>query len=339
MRHFLSVLVLLCSVGATSQTTKEHKQKPKPTEPLACHAETNVQKIFWGFWNPKPSNTPVTVTIEFEQPKDGIDCVGEPLELTVPNLQVVQLFMKGAGDACSSTAVTMSITKATGDNPVPDILQLISKVGAVPFVKEAPYYSIPPQKNRVVSIDATCNVGTGRKSTQSVKLTYQNPPRVAVSSGIVFAHGVDSYGFKTTQTGSGSGGVVNFQNSIAITGSPSAQVIPFGLANIYYAGSRTLNFNAQLGVGVNPNLSTAKVEYFASPFALGWHDVYISPGVHIGEHENLTGGFALGQLTPSNLSKVPIGWQRYTGFGISLSYNLKPLVKSSSSNSGASKKQ
>jgi hypothetical protein len=126
----------------------------------------------------------------------------------------------------------------------------------------------------------------------------------------------------------GSGPAVN---TVAVTGSPAGQVIPFGLVNIFYSGSRLFNINAQLGVGVNPNLSSARVEYFASPFAIGWHDVYISPGFHVGQHEEIAGGFGVGQITPSGLSKVPLKWGYYTGFGFSISYNLKPLVKSGSS--------
>ena len=365
MRHFRFLLFLLCNLQALSQTSAAQQQAEqqraaqqrvqdavkqqadqreefKKGEFLACHATKTAHSIFWGFWNPKPDKVnPISVSIQFTKPPDNmkdLDCTGQPLELTVPNGQEVLFSTYFDPDECKpSSTVTISIAKVASDNPVGDLLSIASKIGNV-GLDGGHTYLLPELKNKILTIEATCNGDSVHKSVQTAIITYQSPPRVAVSSGLVFAHGVKSYGFKTTQTGVGSGGVVGFQNSIAITGSPWGQVIPFGFANIYYAGSRTLNLNAQLGLGVNPNLSTAKVEYFASPLALGWHDVYISPGVHIGKHENLTGGFAVGQLTPSNLSKVPIGWQAYTGFGISISYNLKPLVKSSSSNSTSPKK-
>jgi hypothetical protein len=212
---------------------------------------------------------------------------------------------------------------------VSDILALGAKVGVLGL--EAPsVYALDPQKNKIVSIDASCKISTDRKSTQNIKITYQNPPRISVSAGFLLGTtGIQSYGIKTVQTGVGSGGVVTTQNSIAITGAPTVQFIPFGFVNVYIAGSRTFNLGPQMGIGVNPNLSTAKVEFFASPVAVSWHDFYFSPGFHIGQHERLTGGFSVGDLTPSNLSKAPIGWTYYTGLGFSFSYNLKPLVKGS----------
>src|SRR6202040_3983751 len=104
---------------------------------------------------------------------------------------------------------------------------------------------------------------------------------------------------KTVQAGLGNGGVVNTQTSIAVTGTPRVQFIPFSFVNLYVAGSRTLNLGPQMGIGVNPNLSTPRVEFFASPISVGWHDFYFSPGFHIGQHERLTGGFSVGDLTPS----------------------------------------
>jgi hypothetical protein len=150
-----------------------------------------------------------------------------------------------------------------------------------------------------------------------------------VSAGLVVStQGVKSYGIKTIQTGVGSNGVVTSQTSIAVTGSSSAQVIPFSFVNLYLYGSRKLNISTQFGLGVNPNLSSPRIEFFAAPLAIGWHDFYFSPDVHIGQHEVLTGGFSVGEIT-SGLSKAPITWGYRGGFGFSLSYNLKPLVKSS----------
>jgi hypothetical protein len=81
----------------------------------------------------------------------------------------------------------------------------------------------------------------------------------------------------------------------------------------------------QFGVGLNPNLSSTKLEFFASPLALSWHDVYFSPGIHIGQHENLANAFAVGDIVP-NGSKVPTSFKYFSGFGFSISYNLHPIA-------------
>lgn len=342
MRHSLHALafaVMCLSCGtiwaqADQQTTASKKSLPA----FPCYAEkSHVPRAFQGFWNWEPNNDKgheVEVTIEFtEDTQVPLPCVGEPLEITVPNGQKVVLKTKYF-DAVGSCPPTVTVTPANTDLPISDILSLVSKIGilSLPGVRaeNENEYHLPPFKNKILTITSACEVQK-LKFSQTVKITYQNPPRVAVSGGILFAPGVRAYGISTNQTGIGAGGVVTTQNSLVVSGHPTAQVIPFGFTNIYYAGSRTLNLNAQLGVGANPNLSSTKVEFFASPVALGWHDLYISPGFHIGQHEQLTGGFTVGELTPNSLSKPPIRWEYFTGFSLSVSYNLKPLVKSSSS--------
>jgi len=321
------------NIGRNSSDNYNSSSSRNDTPQLTCYAEKKAPAIFWGFWKPKPARD-VTVMIGFRKPEIGVsalDCVGETLELTVPNGQVVQLGTKYDNNECSTTATNLSITRATSDTTVPDFLSMVVKVGVVPLDGSQPYI-LAPQKNKIVSIDATCNIGNGRKSTQSIKITYQNPPRVAISAGFVLATGIKSYGFRTTKTGVGANGIVTTQNELAVTASPTAQFIPFSLVNLYVAGSRTLNVGPQMGIGVNPNLSSPRIEFFASPISVGWHDFYFSPGFHIGQHERLTGGFSVGELTPSSLNKVPIGWSYYTGLGFSFSYNLKPLVKGQANN-------
>jgi hypothetical protein len=63
------------------------------------------------------------------------------------------------------------------------------------------------------------------------------------------------------------------------------------------------------------------------PVALSWKDIYFAPGVHFGQHEVLSGEFAVGDIV-NGLSKAPTIWGRRGHFGFSLSYNIKPLVKS-----------
>jgi hypothetical protein len=188
--------------------------------------------------------------------------------------------------------------------------------------------ALPKLTNKVLTITVQCTATEGKQS-QSIKITYQNPPRIAVSAGFLASPGVRSNGIKMTNTSVGTNGVATVQNSIAITGDPTAQVVPFSFVNLYLAGTRTLNLSTQVGVGINPNLSTAKIEFFTAPIAVAWKDFYFAPGVHFGQHEVLTGGFAVGDIVPSGF-KPPIKWGIRGNFGFSVSYNLKPLVKPSS---------
>lgn len=279
--------------------------------------------------------TPATpLTINFAFTPASIDCNGLPAEVTVPNKQPVKLHVTYPDGYSCTTALGETPVTAPA-NPTQDLIAAFAKAGVLPFA--APERAAPPREftrdlpalsSVVMTATVTCKAD---KTTliQSAKITYQNPPRVTASAGMVIAGGVRSYGVKTTVTGS-SGGVDTTQNSVSITGFPAAQVVPFSFANIRYIGSRTTHFDFQLGFGVNPNLSTPKVEFFASPFALAWHDVYFSPGIHIGEHEVITNGFSLGQILPNGISKVPTNWAFGARFGFSLSYNLHSLVSGKS---------
>jgi len=307
--------------------------RAEESSPFPCYAKAaNLPKHFNGFWTPKPVNdedSRVKVTIGFGKPdaKFSFECVGVPLEISVPNGQIVNLARENWPEDPKLCTPNITITPAVGDNPIADILPIVAKIGGVGFLerKEDKGVPLPPLKNRVLTASVACTVD-GRKLTQSVKITYQSPPRIVVSAGLIVSQGVKSYGIRTIQTGVGSNGVVTTQSSIAVTGSPSAQVIPFSFVNLYLSGSRKLNVSSHFGLGVNPNLSSPRVEFFVSPIALGWHDFYFSPGVHIGQHEVLTGGFSVGEIT-SGLSKAPTAWRYRGGFGFSLSYNLKPLIK------------
>lgn len=155
---------------------------------------------------------------------------------------------------------------------------------------------LPPRSNLVVTVTITCGNKDDKFPTQSIKITYQNPPGLTISGGFLVAPGVQSFGIKTITTGTNSSGVDVTQSSIAVTGNPTVQVVPFGFANIYLHGSRRKNLSVQLGIGANPNLSSARLEFFTSPFAFMWKDIYFSPGVHIGQHEVLSGGFKVGDV-------------------------------------------
>jgi len=282
---------------------------------------------FRGFWVPRPKGK---LLVSIEVPTSDIDCTSLPMELTVPNKQEITLDITyPAAYAC---ATTLSENPAATSNPAQDLIAAFSKAGVLPFaamVTTAPKKytrDLPALSSEVLTATVTCKGEKDRTLVQKVNITYQNPPRVTASAGMVIARGVASYGVKTMVTGT-SNGIVTTQNTVAVTSLPSAQVVPFTFANIYLVGSPSKHIDAQLGFGVNPNLSTPRIEFFASPFTFSWHDVYLSPGIHIGEHEQLTNGFAVGNVLPNGVGKTPINWKFYAGFGFSLSYNLHPLVK------------
>jgi hypothetical protein len=303
-----------------------------------CYAkETHPPKPFSALWDPRAVNEPdeerVTVIIGFDDPDPQFpfDCVGEPLQIIVPNGQIVNLVRENWKEGCTPT---ITLTPAVADSTVADLLTLISKVGVVGFDGggQARYYELPPLKNKVLNVTVVCTITKtdklpARKLTQTVTITYQNPPRIAASAGLlVSTEGVKSYTILTTKTGVGSNGADTSHTTIGISGNSSAQVIPSGFVNLYWAGSRKLNLSSQFGVGVNPNLSTPRIEFFAAPVGVAWHDFYFAPGIHIGQHEVLTGGFAVGDVV-SGLSKPPIAWRYRAGLAFSLSYNLKPLIR------------
>ena len=340
----LVLLVTAPLFDAAAQSTAApaaRQQSPQSDEQklqIPCYAkEIKKAKTFSGFWNPRPANEPgkqVTIIIGFHppDPESPFDCVGEPLQVAVPNGQIVNLMADNWMEGCTPT---FNVTPAVADSTIADLLTLFVKVGAVGAVRAEPTrYRLPALKNKVLNVTVVCKIPKTdetpvRSYTQSAIITYQNPPRVAVSAGLlVSAEGVTSYTILTTKTGVNSSGTSTSQTSIGISGDSSAQVIPFGFVNLYLAGSRKLNLSSQFGIGVNPNLSTAKVEFFAAPLALAWHDFYFAPGIHFGQHEKLTGGFLVGDVV-TGLSKPPIGWHYETGLAFSLSYNLKPLVKPS----------
>lgn len=327
----LCVSAPLICFFACQTTHAQERQVPPPEQSAAlatpaaidfpCSASPDRKlKNFYSFWRWKDQTPPLKVTVKFDKP--GFGCVGEPLEITVPNDQKVSLVPGTWPTGCFSTT---SIAPAPTDSAIPNIVSIIGGIHGAAAVTAQP---LPTLKNKVLTVNVECDVSQQLKQTQIIKITYQNPPRIAVSGGFLVSPGVKSYGIKTTDTGVGANGLANVQNAIAVTNNPTAQVVPFSLVNLYLAGSRTLNLSSQVGVGVNPNLSSAKIEFFAAPVALAFKDFYFAPGIHFGQHEVLTGGFAVGDVVPSGF-KPPIKWGIRGSFGFSISYNLKPLVKPS----------
>jgi hypothetical protein len=313
-----------------ASTSLIHAKEP-PTSPCP-KSVPGKPNWFRGFWVPRPSGK---LAVHVDVTASDIDCTGLPTEITVPNRQVVTLDITYPTEYTCTTTLSESAT--TSSNTAADLIAAFAKAGVIPFIAFAPSTSVknekkftrdlPPLSSEVMTAAVKCeDKSQSRTLVQNIKITYQNPPHISASVGLVIARGVPAYGVKTAVTGTNNG-VITTQSTVAVTSLPAAQVVPFTFANIYWAGSPDRHIDSQIGLGVNPNLSTPRIEFFASPLAFAWHDVYLSPGLHIGEHEQLANGFNLGDVLPNGVSKAPINWKFYVGFGFSLSYNLHPLVK------------
>jgi hypothetical protein len=324
--HLFSLSLSFLLVLASAQSLHAAQQ-------ICANSETVKQNWFRRLWIPKPSDKPLRITVDMSP--STISCTGLPIQLTVPNGQKVDVKINPStnDDSCPVKFVVTPPPPAA--NAIADLISAFAKVGPLfaqgpPPPPPPPTFSLPPLKSQVMTATLTCTdtktvPNTSILKIQSIAITYQNPPRLTASVGFVVAPGVRAFGLKTSVTGT-TNGVVTTQNVVAVTSFPSAQVVPFSFANIYLIGSQKKHIDAQLGFGVNPNLSSPKVEFFASPFVFSWHDVYLSPGIHIGEHEQIANGFAVGDVLPNGVSKVPISWKFFRGFGFSVSYNLHPLV-------------
>jgi len=300
---------------------------------VACPTVTTAGEPQWfllrSFWSPQPVGT---LTLTVNVPALNGDCTGLPKEINVPNQQpvTVNVIYPGSGVKCTMGLTHAALTSTSG---LPDLIGAFAKVGPFAAVVPPPApnplsSAIPPVSSQVVTAAVKCTDTVNPPTTtlvQNIQITYRTPMRLTASLGFVVARGVPAYGVKTMVTGTANG-VITTQNTVAVTSLPSAQVVPFTFANIYLIGSQKKHIDAQLGFGVNPNLSTPKVEAFASLFALSLRDIYLSPGIHIGQHEQLANGFAVGNVLPSGVSKLPLSWKVYCGFGFSVSYNLHSVV-------------
>jgi hypothetical protein len=288
-----------------------------------------------------------------------LDCEGLPLEVNVPNKNAVRISVAHPADySCAATAALSPLNRP---NAIKDVVDLVKQVGAF-FVASQDTFTLPAEaKKETVTVTIKCHSRSKSDAelhtdapeadaepqsemttkpyekpccppapppptpaaTEKVVVSYGPPARVSASAGFILTSGVRSYGVKATNLGN-VGGVANIQSRAAITSSPSAQVVPFTFANVYLRGSPKTHVDLQFGLGLNPNLSSTKIEFFAGP-ALSWHDLYFSPGIHIGQHENVANGFHVGDIVP-NGSKLPTSFKYFSGFGFSVSYNLHPLA-------------
>jgi hypothetical protein len=184
---------------------------------------------------------------------------------------------------------------------------------------------LPEDNDAKVSGTVTCtNFFTKQVAVEAIPftVTYQNIPRASVTAGVLFST-LDKrvVGTQAERTGTAADGTPTFRTAFADTDRSSNQLVPFSFFNVYLSGTRRMNLNLTGGVGVNPNNGKNQAEFFLGG-AVGFNNVYIQFGGHIGRWQELGGGFRLGETVPDEFPGVPIE-RRYTMRpAIGLSYRI-----------------
>lgn len=184
---------------------------------------------------------------------------------------------------------------------------------------------LPEDNNAKVSGTVTCtNFFTKQVSVEAIPftVTYQDIPRASVTMGVLFTTlNKRQIGTQAVRTGTAADGTPTFRNTFAETDRSGSQVVPFSFFNVYLSGTRQMNLNLTGGIGVNPNNGKNQAEFFVGT-ALGFKNVYVQFGGHIGRWQELGGGFGFGETVPANFPGVPIE-RRYTMRpAVALSYRL-----------------
>lgn len=173
---------------------------------------------------------------------------------------------------------------------------------------------LPEDNDAKVSGTVTCtNFFTKQVTVEAIPftVTYQNIPRASVTAGVLFSTLEKRVvGTQAERTGTAADGTPTFRTIFADTDRSSNQLVPFSFFNVYLSGTRRMNLNLTGGVGVNPNNGKNQAEFFLGG-AVGFNNVYIQFGGHIGRWQELGGGFRLGETVPDKFTGVPIE-RRYT---------------------------
>lgn len=273
----------------------------------------------------------------------GNACLPLPVSLNVPNNQRIRLDVKEPpGQQCTASETAAPLQP-------PDIGSIISKfLGGLPTAiavkgaKPLPHFpaQLPPLQNAKATISVSC-ASTGEAPIvpkKTINITYEGVSPISASAGLLVSLlGSKTYGVVTTETAVTTSGTVNSQYAIGVTSSSTIQLVPIAFLNTYLFGNQNEHIDLQTGLGINPNGSKTRVEYFVGP-AIAWHGVYLSPGLHIAQAEYLAPGYAVGQFVSSQGFSVPAPYRTTLRFGISLTYSPKVSSSSSSSNSNSSSK-
>lgn len=165
---------------------------------------------------------------------------------------------------------------------------------------------------KVTGTVACTNYFTKQPSFDPIPFTvmYQGYSRHALSAGILFTTlNKRQIGLNSVRTGTAADGTSTSQLTFNETDKADGQIVPFSFYNYRFWGDRKFNLNGSGGVGVNPNNGATQVEFFFGG-AVGFRNVFLQFGGHVGRWQELGGGFNLGDVVPAAIP-VPIE-RRYT---------------------------
>jgi hypothetical protein len=141
-------------------------------------------------------------------------------------------------------------------------------------------------------------------------ITYEGFSRHSLSAGILFTTlNKRQLGLNSVRTGTAADGTATSILTFTETDKANSQIVPFSFYNYRFWGDRKFSLNGSGGVGINPNNGATQVEYFFGG-AVGFHNVFLQFGGHVGRWQELGGGFNLGDTVPAAIP-VPIE-RRYT---------------------------
>jgi hypothetical protein len=321
-------------------------KNPAAAETLCNQPTFNGKTVWRSVWTPRwksPSGLNLGSDTDFFDMSDN-SCIPKSYDLYVPNGKPVKVILwRDLGASC--TAV-----EAYADNPVKDYGSVFTgalpanALGGVRFSLTAlpidmrtttveeesnlEAITLPSSgvKDTAATVTISCHADTDDVDVgvqQKFVVHYGGIDLFSGSTGaIVSTLGKKTYGVNTVDTGTkNADGTPVTKSTIGVTSSSNAQLVPIGLVNLNWAGNEKNNLNFQFGVGINPNGSSTKVEYFLSPLAFATHHVYIAPGVHIAQSERVGSGFSVGEVVGSGFT-APTTWQTTYKFGVTIS--VKP---------------
>lgn len=153
-------------------------------------------------------------------------------------------------------------------------------------------------------------------------VTYQNPPRGAVSAGVLYTT-LDKrqIGIQPVRVGTAADGTAITRLHFAETDRADGQIVPFTFYNHRLWGRRKFSLNGSGGIGVNPNNGSVQVEYFIGG-SIGYKNFFLQLGGHVGRWQELGGGFTIGDTVAASPPSVPIERRYSMRPAIGISYKI-----------------
>jgi hypothetical protein len=174
---------------------------------------------------------------------------------------------------------------------------------------------VEQMRERVQTLADELLDGVSRRSETDLINDYALPLPMTIITEILGVPTSDRHkfhkqiGINPVSTGTAADGTSTFRLTFTETDRADGQLVPFTFYNYRFWGGRKFNLNGSGGVGVNPNNGSAQVEFFFGG-SLGFNNVFLQLGGHVGRWQELGGGLVIGDAVPAVIP-VPIE-RRYT---------------------------